>query len=154
MRWAPLAKAGAYFACDTVVKVYLINFAPGFIYSTALPHPLLYAASKTWDMIRHMDTERSHLHQLRQLLQQGLQHLNLPTTPSTTHIFEIIPKDSWRTIYAAQQLKEQGITVSAVRSPTVPIGSSHLRLALRANRSANDVKTLLKTLSLIERPDN
>lgn len=85
-----LGLVGAYFAGDTILKEYLVNFAPGFIYSTAQPFPLLYAASKAWDLVPHLEIERHHLNHLRNQFQQHLYQVGLTTTASTTHIFSII----------------------------------------------------------------
>lgn len=143
-----LGLAGAYFAGDTTLKEYLVNFAPGFIYSTAQPFPLLYAASKAWDLVRHLGSQRQHLTQLRNELQQQLDLLDFTTTPSTTHIFGIILESTQKTLDVAASLKSQGITVSAIRPPTVPPGTSRLRIALRATHSHGDLKTLLNGLIL------
>lgn len=149
-----LGLAGAYFAGDAILKEYLVNFAPGFIYSTAQPFPLIYAASKAWDLVRHLDNERQHLNQLRNELQKQLDYLGLTTTPSTTHIFGVILESASKTLDAASFLKNQGITVSAIRPPTVPPGSSRLRIALRATHSQEDVKTLAHALAAAANKEN
>jgi len=143
-----LGLAGAYFGSDQVVIDYLINYAPGFIYSTAQPFPLLYTASKTWEMVPHLDKEREHLQYLSHLLQEKLRYLGIKTTTSTSHIFGLILESSDKTLKVAAFLKAQGITVSAIRPPTVPMGTSRLRIALRANHTEDDIHQLIDALSL------
>ncbi|WP_032112865.1 aminotransferase class I/II-fold pyridoxal phosphate-dependent enzyme [Candidatus Paracaedibacter symbiosus] len=141
-----LGLAGAYFAGDTLIKDYLVNFAPGFIYSTAQPFPILYAANKAWNMVRDMEAERSHLQLLRSILQQELDQLGLATTPSTSHIFAIVFRCADRTLAVAEKLKNQGIAVSVIRPPTVPMGSSRLRIALKATHRIEDIQQLVEAL--------
>lgn len=144
-----LGLAGAYFGGDQVVIDYLINYAPGFIYSTAQPFPLLYTASKTWELLPHLNKEREHLRYLSLILQEKLQYLGIKTTISTSHIFGLIFESSNKTLELAAFLKTQGIIVSAVRPPTVPMGTSRLRIALRANHTEDDIHQLIDALSLL-----
>lgn len=143
-----LGLAGAYFAGDAILKEYLINFAPGFIYSTAQPLPIIYTASKAWDLIRNLTAERHHLNQLRHQFQQILRQFNFTTTASTTHIFGVIFESTPQTVHVATSLKNQGIAVSAIRPPTVPAGASRVRIALRATHSQNDINILGQALAL------
>jgi 8-amino-7-oxononanoate synthase len=46
----------------------------------------------------------------------------------------------------AQQLRERGIWVPAIRPPTVPEGTARLRISLSAEHTADDVNTLLAAL--------
>jgi 8-amino-7-oxononanoate synthase len=142
-----LGLAGAYFGSDQVIIDYLINYAPGFIYSTAQPFPLLYTASKTWEMVPHLEKQREHLQYLSHLLQEKLRYLGIKTATSTSHIFGFVLESSGKTLEVAAILKAQGITVSAIRPPTVPMGTSRLRIALRANHTENDIHQLIEILS-------
>lgn len=142
-----LGLAGAYFGSDQTVIDYLINFAPGFIYSTTQPFPLIYTAVKAWELVPHLEKERAHLRFLSHILQEKLLHLGIPTTASTSHIFGLILESSHKTLDVAAFLKTQGITVSAIRPPTVPMGTSRLRIALRANHTEGDIDKLIDALS-------
>jgi 8-amino-7-oxononanoate synthase len=51
---------------------------------------------------------------------------------------------------AAKLLDEAGYWIPAIRPPTVPIGSSRLRITFSANHSENDLRTLINTLNSIE----
>lgn len=143
-----LGLAGAYFSGDTIVKEYLVNFASGFIYSTTQPFPLIYAASKAWALVRHLDNQREYLNQLRNSLHKQLGNLGLTTTPSKTHIFGVILESASKTIEAKNSLENHGITVSSIRPPTVPPGTSRLRIALRTDHTPEDIKTLVHALAL------
>lgn len=142
-----LGLAGAYFASDQIVIDYLVNFAPGFIYSTTQPFPLIYTARKAWDLIPEMAPQRTHLQHLRRLVQQELQPLGFNMTASTSHIFGLIFESPSQTLDAAAFLKQQGITAAAIRPPTVPAHSSRLRIALRANHTTDDIHRLIAALA-------
>ena len=51
---------------------------------------------------------------------------------------------------AAKCLDEVGYWIPAIRPPTVPIGSSRLRITFSANHSVDDLRELIKTLQMIE----
>ena len=142
-----LGLAGAYFGSDQIVIDYLINYAPGFIYSTTQPFPLIYTASKAWELIPHLEKERDHLQHLSRILQEKLLCLGIKTTTSTSHIFGLVLDSSNKTLEVAAFLKAQGISVSAIRPPTVPIGTSRLRIALRANHTEKEIIQLIDALS-------
>jgi 7-keto-8-aminopelargonate synthetase-like enzyme len=51
---------------------------------------------------------------------------------------------------AAKLLDDAGYWIPAIRPPTVPVGSSRLRITFSANHSVNDLRELMKTLRMIE----
>jgi 8-amino-7-oxononanoate synthase len=51
---------------------------------------------------------------------------------------------------AAKLLDEAGYWIPAIRPPTVPVGSSRLRITFSANHSVDDLRELIKTLQVIE----
>lgn len=139
-----LGCSGGYIACDNIMKQYLINKANGFIYSTA-PSPIVIgAALAAWKKIYHMTEQRQYLQNLGVCLRQSLRNFNLGA--STTHIIPIILENEEQTIKAKEHLYLQGIIVSAVRPPTVPINSSRLRIALTVNHTVNDLKNFIESL--------
>ena len=54
-------------------------------------------------------------------------------------------------LQAAKLLDEAGYWIPAIRPPTVPVGSSRLRITFSANHSEEDVRELIKTLQVIEK---
>jgi 8-amino-7-oxononanoate synthase len=51
---------------------------------------------------------------------------------------------------AAKLLDEAGDWIPAIRPPTVPVGSSRLRITFSAKHSIDDLRELMKTLKMIE----
>lgn len=137
---------GAYVACSNVTKTYLANKATGIIYSTALPPMLVAVAKAAWSLLPSLATERAKLLTLASKLRMELQNLGFKTGNSTTHIVPIILGDEERTMKAKDALAKAGILVSAVRPPTVPSGTSRLRIALTLEHDNQDINALIMAL--------
>lgn len=134
---------GAYLATSQTIKDYLLNTCPGFIFSTALPPMVTAAAAWAWKKLPHLGKEREKLASLSSSTRNELQSLGFTTGASTTHIIPIILCTEERTLAAKTVLAEQNIQVSAVRPPTVPPGTSRLRIALTAAHTEEDINRLL-----------
>jgi 8-amino-7-oxononanoate synthase len=138
---------GAYAALHPDVKDYLINKAPGFIYSTALPPPLLAAAFTSWEKISFLEKEREHVCFLADYLRQNLKQLGWDTGLSAiSPIIPIFIGKEEKALSIKNKLLEKGILVSAIRPPTVPPGTSRLRITLCCNHQVDDLNYLLNSL--------
>jgi 8-amino-7-oxononanoate synthase len=123
---------GAYVCCSKTVREYLVNRAPGFIFSTALPPPALGAADAALDLLPGLDAAREALLANAALLREKLAASGLDTGGSTTQIVPVIVGGGNRALAAMRALADRGVLAVAVRPPTVPPGSSRLRLSLTA----------------------
>lgn len=138
-----LGCCGAYVATSKVIKNYLINKAPGFIYSTALSPMIIGAVLKAWNMIGTMENQRKILFSNADNLRINLQRLGCNTGLSKSHIIPVILGGEELTIKKTKYLLNNNIIVSCVRPPTVPIGTSRLRIAINANHSIEDIQQLI-----------
>ena len=134
---------GAYVAGSQPLIDHLVNACSGFIYTTALPPPILGAIDAALDLIPGMDAERAHLHRLADRLRQGLGAAGIDTLASTTQIVPAVVGDEAGALEAAHRLEADGLLAVAIRPPTVPKGSSRLRFALSAAHGEADVEALL-----------
>ena len=75
--------------------------------------------------------------------------MGFDTGLSTTHIIPIILKDEQLTLRAKEMLFANGILVSAVRPPTVPSGTSRIRIALSTKCSNADIEKFLMVMNKI-----
>lgn len=137
---------GAYVACSALLRDYLINTCSGFIFSTAPPPPVLGAIDAALDLVPTMEAERAHLAGLGERLRAGLAARGLDTAGSSTQIVPAIVGGEDEALALSRQLAEAGMLAAAIRPPTVPPGTSRLRLALRATHSADDIDALLALL--------
>ena len=147
-----LGSYGAYVACSAEMREYLINFCSGFIYSTALPPPVLGAIDAALDLVPTMDTERAHLHTLAAYLRDQLQGMGLSTGESTTQIVPIILGGDRETMAMAQWLREHGLLAMAIRPPTVEQGRARLRIALSCQHTKAHIDQLLYAIKTTPTP--
>ncbi|MGE4321876.1 MAG: 8-amino-7-oxononanoate synthase [Sphingobium sp.] len=120
---------------------YLINRARAFIFSTA-PSPLMaIAVSAAIDRIEQADDLRDRLATLRQDAAEALcGPLGLP--PPRSQIVPVILGDDARTMAVAGALQAAGFDVRGIRPPTVPPGTSRLRISITLNVGRADVAAL------------
>lgn len=140
---------GAYVACSNIIKNYLINKCSGFIYSTSLSPMIIGAAAKSWDLVQHLTDQRQALFFKATNLRNNLQDLGFNTGDSVTHIIPIVLGDEDTVMSAKEKLLKQGLVVSAIRPPTVPPGTSRLRIALNVNHTGSNLDCLVHVLQQI-----
>jgi 8-amino-7-oxononanoate synthase len=138
---------GAYVAGSKLLCDYLINTCSGFIFTTALPPAVLGAIDAALDLLPAMDAERSHLAALSDKLRGGLRKAGYDVGASASQIVPAIVGDAAETVALSGRLAERGILAAAIRPPTVPPGTSRLRLALRATHAESDIDLLLSALA-------
>jgi len=137
---------GAYVAGSQVLIDYLVNAASGFVFTTAPPPAVLGAIDAALDLVPAMDAERAHLAALGDRLRLGLARLGLDHGASSTQIIPAMIGAEDEAMALSARLEEAGFLASAIRPPTVPPGTSRLRLALRAGHSPADIDALLTAI--------
>lgn len=137
---------GAYIAGSRLLIDYLVNTASGFVFTTAPPPAVLGAIDAALDLVPGMDAERAHLVALGKRLRSGLETLGIDHGASSTQIVPAMIGTESDAMALSQRLAQQGFLASAIRPPTVPPGTSRLRIALRATHDAADVDAFLAAL--------
>ena len=115
------------------------------IFTTALPPLIIKWTSFIIDRLPSMKTEREQLAAISGAANRLLENKGFHT-PSTSHIIPVITGDSASAILKAQKLQEAGFYVLPVRPPTVPAGSSRIRLSLCAGTPWEDIERLIKSI--------
>lgn len=142
--------AGAFVAAEQVVIDYLIQKANTYVYSTPAPPALSATLSAAVDVIAGADDLRAHLRQLVAYLHANLRSKKWQLLPSTTPVQALIVGDNYAALALSEYLQTCGILVPAIRPPTVPAGSSRLRISLSATHSLDDIQTLITALHQAE----
>jgi 8-amino-7-oxononanoate synthase len=135
------AGQGAFVLCSSLIREYLINTARSFIFTTGLPPVSLSWLFFVLRRIPAMDRERHHVQQLADNLRKGLQEHGLKTR-GTTNIVPVLIGDADQAVRVAEELRQHGFWVNAIRPPTVPAGTSRLRLSLPAAMQVEDLASL------------
>jgi 8-amino-7-oxononanoate synthase len=139
---------GAFVAGSELLIDYLKSRARPFVYTTATP-PLIAAATlAALDVIKQESWRRAklqqHIGRLRTaLIEQGWQLL-----PSQSAIQPIIVGSAENALALSKKLLEQGLLVSAIRPPTVPRGTSRLRITLSAAHTDEHLSQLISALAV------
>lgn len=134
---------GGFVACSRRWKDFFINMARGQIFSTSLPVPAVVAAQTAIDVASKEPWRRRHVLQLAQRMGTALGMM------VCSPIVPVILGGEEETLGAARYLlQERCMHVPAIRPPTVPSGTSRLRVSLSAGHSTADVDALLGALDV------
>ncbi len=140
-----LGSEGALVCGPKVVTDYLINCARGFIFSTA-PSPLMAAATR--EALRICVQEPARRERLTALIDHAAGALApLGVAPTGSQIVPIVLGEDARTMAVAATMQAAGFDIRGIRPPTVPSGTSRLRLSLTLNASPADVDALAAALT-------
>jgi 8-amino-7-oxononanoate synthase len=97
-------------------------------------------------LLREEDWRRAHLHALIARFREGSRQLGLPVSDSQTPIQPLVVGDEARAVALSATLQARGFLISAIRPPTVPAGTSRLRITLSAAHTEQQVDDLLEAL--------
>jgi 8-amino-7-oxononanoate synthase len=144
-----LGSFGGYIAGSETLVRYLVQRARGFIYSTALPPSVVAANIAALDLVdqepglgKRLWSHRDHLH-------EGFSVLGLNTMQSQTPILPILIGDVTKAVRFSDRLLEEGIYIPAIRPPTIPKGTSRLRISLMATHTVDHIKFLLSKIESV-----
>lgn len=138
--------AGAFVAAHSAVIETLLQTARSYVYTTAPPPVLAAGLLASVQVIRAAHDRRAHLATLIARLRDGARDLPWPLMPSSTPIQPLLIGDHREAVAVADALWARGIWAPAIRPPTVPKGTSRLRISLSAAHSIDDVDCLLRAL--------
>ena len=151
LRMGTLSKAvgvfGAYVAATRACCDLLLNRARPLIFSTGLPPAIPHAALAALRIISGAEGDdlRGRLRRSVERFATGLRALGLPAEAATP-IFPVVLGAPEAALSAAAQLRKRGLLVKAIRPPTVPAGSSRLRIVVTAAHTDAHLDHLLSAL--------
>jgi len=141
-----LGSYGAYVACSASMAQFLTNSARSLIFSTAPPPPAVAGALAALELLveqpRHVEKLQHNADTLRdELAREGFE-----VAGSSTQIVPLIVGDAGLAMRICEASLERGVFAQAIRPPTVPEGTSRLRLTVMASHSRDELRDAARAL--------
>ena len=142
---------GAYVAGSRELCDLLINRCRSFIFTTSLPPAVMAMALAAIDLVQSEPQRRAALQHNCQKLKQGLSRLGFELGKSASPILPLIVGDAARCMALSAALLEQGVFAQGIRPPTVPAGTSRLRITLMATHSDAQIDGALSVFEEVKK---
>lgn len=139
-----LGAEGALLCGSATMRDFLVNRGRSFIFTTA-PSPLIAATVR--EGLRILTDEPQRRERLwARIAQAELMLAPLGVKAPGSQILPLVLGEDGRTMRVAASLQAAGFDVRGIRPPTVPEGTSRLRISITLNATANDVQALAGAL--------
>ena len=140
--------SGAFVAAHEHFIEWMVQRSRPYIYTTAAAPALAHALLTSLRIIRGEEGQRrrSHLNALIQQLSTAPVPASWTRLHSITPIQPMVLGSNSQVLKASAELHKQGIWISAIRAPTVPVNTARLRITLSAAHTAHDVDQLVGAL--------
>ena len=142
-----LGAQGGFVAGPADLIEHLLQHARSYGYSTALAPPLAAAADQALQLLTDEPEHRTRLRGNIEYFRQCAAQQGLPLQPSRTAIQPLILGSPESALAASRSLAEQGFAVCAIRPPTVPEGTSRLRITLSARHAREQIERFSEALA-------
>ncbi|MEA2271362.1 MAG: 8-amino-7-oxononanoate synthase [Solirubrobacteraceae bacterium] len=142
-----LGAYGAYVCCDATMAQYLVNCARSLIFSTALPPPAVAGALAALDLLEANPQRVERLRANADAVREELAAEGLDVPESDTQIIPIVVGDAGMAMTLCEAVLERGVFVQAIRPPTVPEGTSRLRIAVMASHRASELREAARVIA-------
>jgi 8-amino-7-oxononanoate synthase len=139
-----LGSLGGFVAAPQPVIDLLVNRARPYIFSTALSPADAAAALAALGVLRSPEGDS--------LTERLIQLVARVARPHPSPIIPIILGSEQEALRASSALLAQGLWVPAIRPPTVPVGTSRLRVTVSAAHTDDDVTQLVEALAQLRAP--
>ena len=141
-----LGSYGAFVACDGAIAQLLMNTARPLLFSTAPPPPSVAGALAALELLCEQPHRVERLQANAAALRDELAREGFDVSGSTTQIVPLVIGDDHQAMRVCELALERGVFAQAVRSPTVPEGTSRLRLAVMAAHSREELREAARAL--------
>jgi 8-amino-7-oxononanoate synthase len=135
-----LGSYGAYVCANAEMVRYLINVARPLIYSTAPSPPAIAGALAALALLRERPHRVQRLRSNARVLRRALAAEGFPVADTEMQIVPIILGDEHAAMSLCQEAIDRGVFAQAIRPPTVPAGTSRLRLTAMASHTASELE--------------
>jgi len=144
-----LASEGGFIAGKRSLIDYLVNTARSFIFSTALSPATIAISLKALEIVRAEPQRRNTLLANAAWFRAELRKAGFDVAENEAPIISIVIGEPDLAVTFSNCLMERNIFVSAIRPPTVPEGTSRLRISMMATHARDDLKKALNCIAEI-----
>jgi 7-keto-8-aminopelargonate synthetase-like enzyme len=144
-----LGSFGAYAAGSKSLVEYLMNKSRSFIFTTALPPAVCAVSSRAIELVQQHPELRQKLKDNINFLRNGLRSIGFTIANDPTPIIPVIIGDADKTMQLSSMLFERGIFVSGIRPPSVPEGTSRLRMTVTAAHTRQMLEKVLEAMKQV-----
>jgi len=134
---------GAYVAGSKGLRDLLINRCRSFIFTTSLPPAVMAMGIAAINLIKQEPERRQALRNNCKLLREGLQGLGFVLGASQSQILPLIIGEATQCMKISEYLLKNGVFAQGIRPPTVPPGTSRLRITLMATHTREHIERAL-----------
>ena len=140
-----LGSIGGYVCGSQTVIDYIINHSRPFIFATALSPADIGASLGALEVLSEEPSVYQNLRSNTEYMHKALQSLGIPSSDDTP-IFPIIIGSNEDTLKASHLCEQEGIILSGIRPPTVPINTGRLRLTVTAAHTEEELDKVIQVL--------
>jgi glycine C-acetyltransferase/8-amino-7-oxononanoate synthase len=144
-----LGSFGAYIAGSQDLIDYLVNKARSLIYTTGLPPSVCASALAALKILEEKPELIDQLRKNSLYFRKGMKELGYSIPDGETPIIPLILGDPNMTMEIVQSLFNEGVFVQGIRPPTVPDGTSRLRITLMATHTKKQLDLSLRAFEKI-----
>jgi glycine C-acetyltransferase/8-amino-7-oxononanoate synthase len=142
-----LGSYGGYVCTRGEIVELLLNSARALIYSTAPPPPAVAGALAALEMLIEQPLRPLKLQSQAAMLRGELTAAKVPVAAGDTQIIPLIVGDADAALRFSALALTRGVFAQAIRPPTVPEGSSRLRLTVMASHTSSELAAAASALS-------
>jgi glycine C-acetyltransferase/8-amino-7-oxononanoate synthase len=142
-----LGSYGAYVACDQRMAKYLLGAARPVVFSTAPSPPAVAGALAALTLLEEEPRRVEKLQCNARLLCDELAREGFDVGAARTHIVPLVLGEATTAMRACEQALERGVFAQGIRPPTVPAGSSRLRLSVMATHTKAELRDAARALA-------
>ncbi len=140
-----LGSIGGYVCGSQTIIDYIINHSRPFIFATALSPADIGTSIGALEVLVEEPSVYQKLRSNTEYMHNALQSLGIPSSDDTP-IFPIIIGSNEDTLEASRLCEREGIILSGIRPPTVPVNTGRLRLTVTAAHTEAELQRVIQVL--------
>lgn len=137
---------GAVCGSETFCRA-LVNFARAYIYSTSIPPAIAAAAAAALTVMEREPSGQQRVREIAGCVRKKLTATGWQIPAGESPIIPLVMGSESAAVESANRLMSRDLLVLAIRPPTVPHGTSRLRITLSSGHTDQEIDTLLDAVA-------